>query len=494
MPVRLDDPPLSPRDATKFTPTPWEAYTYDPNDNAGRTHPNDAAALGYQHHWNTPASIAIDALGRTVRAVARHREGITTHIEEHLTESRYDIQGNLLAISDALGRHAFSYIYDLAKHALRTGSIDAGTKHVVLNAVGNPIEGHDAKGAIVLHQYDVLNRPTHLWARDNMNDTVTLREKLIYGNDAGITAPADHNLLGKLYQHYDEAGVVTVANYDFKGNVLESSRRVISDDFMLANVRAHTGPDWALSAPRVDWATQTNILEATEYRTRSAYDALNRIKWSDYPQAANGDRYRLRPEYNRAGVLERIDLEGPLGADDTGLRQAYVQRLAYNAKGQRTFIAYGNGKITRYAYDPKTFRLVRMRTEGYSQPSAPAFTYQPTGAILQDIAYWYDLAGNILGMLDRTSGCGVAGNPEAINNEAPLRDLLSKGDALQRCFEYDPLYRLVCATGRESKNIPTNSRPWSDDSREGYNSGQHGTPDQDNAPQPHDPVLGGIQL
>ena len=44
-----------------FEPTPWEAYTYDANDNAGRTHPAESA--GYRHHWNTPASILIDALG-----------------------------------------------------------------------------------------------------------------------------------------------------------------------------------------------------------------------------------------------------------------------------------------------------------------------------------------------------------------------------------------------------------------------------------------------
>ena len=55
-----------------FEPTPWEAYTYDANDNAGRTHPAESAA--YQHHWNTPASILIDALGRTIKAVERNRE------------------------------------------------------------------------------------------------------------------------------------------------------------------------------------------------------------------------------------------------------------------------------------------------------------------------------------------------------------------------------------------------------------------------------------
>ena len=36
----------------------------------------------------------------------------------------------------------------------------------------------------------------------------------------------------------------------------------------------------------------------------------------------------------------------------------YVEHIAYNAKGQRLLIAYGNGVMTRHAYDPQTFRLV----------------------------------------------------------------------------------------------------------------------------------------
>lgn len=481
--------PNSLNDPFNFMPTPWEAYTYDPNDNAGRTHATDTSALSYQHHWGTPASITIDALGRTVRAVARHRESTATAIEEHITESSYDIRGNLLTITDALGRCAFGYFYDLAKHALRTDSIDAGIKRVVLNAMGNPIEAHDAKGALVLRSYDVLNRPVNLWARDEASDALTLREKLIYGDYVGPidptnpNSPARHNLLGKLYQHYDEAGLVTAAKYDFKGNVLESSRKVLSDDFMLANVRAQTGQNWTLRVPRMDWAAgwatpPEKVLDIYEYRTRSAFDALNRIKWSEYPKAANGEHYRLRPGYNRAGALERVELEGPLDKTGQVQSQSYVRRLAYNAKGQRTLIAYGNNLITRYAYDPNTFRLVRMRTEGYTQPSNLA--YQPSGMLLQELAFKYDLSGNILRITDRTPGSGVRNNPGALAYP-DMQALLTSGDALVREFAYDPLYRLISATGRECSGMPE-PRAGTDDARCGYNSGKHGTANQDNAP------------
>jgi hypothetical protein len=60
----------TPADPEAYAPTTWESYTYDANDNAGRTHAE--AAAGYQSHWNSPASFEVDALGRTVRAVAHN--------------------------------------------------------------------------------------------------------------------------------------------------------------------------------------------------------------------------------------------------------------------------------------------------------------------------------------------------------------------------------------------------------------------------------------
>ena len=490
IPSQLDDPPLSPMDQAKFRPTPWEAYTYDANDNAGRTHAAIEPHSSYKHHYNTPASIEIDALGRTIRAVARHRgallsDGTLPPIEEHVTRSSYDIQGNVLSISDALGRLAFEYVYDLAKHALRTESIDAGRKLVVMDAAGNPIEGRDAKEALTLHAYDKLNRPTQLWARDAPGGDMDLREHLLYDRDpADPDHAADRNLLGKLFAHYGEAGVVTVGGYDFKGNVLSTTRQVLSDDFLLTPYRAELGrPEaertWDLNAPRINWSIPASEAAlGTAYATRSSYDALNRIVWSDYPKAANGERYRLRPHYNRAGALESVALLGPLNDQDNGPAQTYVQRIAYNAKGQRTLIAYGNGLLTRYAYDPVTFRLVRLRTERYTQPDP--LTYKPDSAVLQDLAYTYDLSGNILRIVDQTPGSGVLNNPTALRFPE-LQTLLAAGDALVREFSYDPLYRLVSASGRECRTIPE-PRPVSDDAGCGYNSGNHGTVNQDNAP------------
>jgi RHS repeat-associated protein len=424
-------------DPTKFTPTPWETHTYDANDNAGRTHP--VASTGYQNHRNTPTSAVLDALGRTVETVERN--GPTNAATDwYKTRSTYDIRGNLITVTDPLGRIAFRHLYDLANRVLRREQLDAGLRRLVIDAAGNTLEQRDSKGALALHAYDAANRPVRLWARDGTDQALTLRESLIYGDNEGIGLTAEQaaakNLLGKPYKHYDEAGLLSFESYDFKGNLLEKSRQAIGNAAILA---VFTPPNWQVKAFRVAWqpppgttleAHAARLLDPMVYRTSLAHDALNRLKTMRYPQDVSGVRKELRPRYNRAGTLESVELDG----------KTYVERIAYNAKGQRTLAAYGNGVMSRHAYDPKTFHLVRMRTERYGKPNA--LTYHPTGALLQDFSYAYDLAGNLLALRDRTPGSGLSTKP----------------NALDRSFAYDPLYRLLSATGRECAAPPP--VPW----------------------------------
>ncbi|MGK7905771.1 MAG: SpvB/TcaC N-terminal domain-containing protein [Synechococcus sp.] len=468
-PDNLDNP-------EQFQPTPWEVYTYDENDNAGRTH--ESISNGYHHHWNTPSSAVVDALGRTVQTTERNRakpsgEGDPlAAIEEYRTTSTYDIRGNLLTVRDALGREAFSYTYDLTPSSgeeeeegaqvWRIEQLDAGVRRMVFDAAGTERERRDSKGAVILQDYDRLDRPRYLWARDGKNEAVSLRERLIYGDGGDVSqlseaerrASQAQNLLGELQQHYDEAGRQIFGPYDFKGNLRQKQRQTIGDATILK-----------FPAFRVDWqppAGQTleqyanGILEARVYGTDMAYDGLNRVMAMTYPEDTNGHRQVLKPNYNWAGALERVSLNG----------QPYVEQIAYNAKGQRTLIAYGNGLITRYAYEAETFRLARLRTEAFTQQG---LTYAFQGAPLQDFAYRYDLAGNILSIQDRTPRCGVQNEPLGAN-------------ALDRQFTYDPMYRLLSATGRECKDIPK-PRPWDDEPRCGFHQKNNGLPDQRNAPE-----------
>ena len=94
-----------------------------------------------------------------------------------------------------------------------------------------------------------------------------------------------------------------------------------------------------------------------------------------------------------------------------------------------------------------TLRLARLRSEDYENPDT--FVYQPSGSIHQEIAYDYDLVGNVTTLRDRAPESGIANT--------------SLGpDALDRAFAYDPLYRLLSATGREHDG-PVPTMPWTDE-------------------------------
>jgi RHS repeat-associated protein len=465
-------------DPNAFAPTPWEAYTYDANDLAplceGPYGTSLAGAAPLAHHF-TPSSIVFDALGRTVLAIARNRDAPENagdplpSIQEVRTQSTYDIRGNVLAVMDALNRVAFRYIYDLANRPWRNDSIDAGLRRMVMNVLGNEVERRDSKSALSLQAYDRLQRPCRLWARDNAGGSITLRQRLEYGDGGNPDQAAseraamrDRNLLGHLHSHHDEAGLTTVAAVDFKGNVLDKSRRVIADAPILAVLNQAPTNGWQVTPFQIDWEPEpqrtladreAELLEAMAYRTTSSIDALNRTKRLQFPQDVEGRRRELRPQYNRAGRLEQVWLDDVL----------YVERIAYNAKGQRTLITYGNGVMTRYSYDPGTFRLKHLRSERYVRPDD--LSYRPDGEVLQDYGYDYDLAGNILGIRDRTPGSGFLNNPEALAAGDPaLAQLLASGNALNRRFEYDAIYRLRSATGRECDR-PPEGPPWQDQPR-----------------------------
>ncbi len=446
-----------------YEPTPWEAYTYDSNDLAPLSSDSHGVLLTSRapeaHHF-TPSHIVIDALGRTIEAVARNRDSSDEPAQLIRTQTTYDIRGNVLTVTDALNRPAFNYTYDLANRPWRIESIDAGLRRIVLNVSGNEIERRDSKSSLTLQSYDALQRPSHLWARDSKDENVTMRQRLEYG-DGGVPDPDQHaemskrNLLGQLVHHHDEAGVTTLELVDFKGNLLKKSRRVIADSPILAAFNQGQTNGWQIKPFAVNWeapgpelaALEAELLETNVYLTTSSFDALNRVKHLLLPKDVENQSRKLRFSYNRAANLDQVWLDESL----------YVERIAYDAKGQRSLIAYGNGVMTRYAYDPQTFRLKRLRSERYTKPAE--LTYHPTGEVFQDHGYEYDLVGNIVALRDRTPGSGILNNPEALNTTDPdLKTLLVNGDALNRVFSYDAIYRLRFANGRECDVPP--DEPW----------------------------------
>jgi len=371
------------------------------------------AARKTEVHAGTPVVAHGDTLGRAflTRAHNRFLQSGNTIEERYPTRVELDIEGNQRAVRDAvqqngdlLGRLVMRYDYDLLGNWIYQASMEAGERWMLNDVAGKPIRAWDSRGFARRLTYDELRRPTELFVTENGAER--LAERTEYGEGQGEAS----NHRGKVYRQFDQAGVVTNAAYDFKGNLLESRRQ------LLRNYKS--APDWSGSP----------ALEAETFTGRTAFDALNRPVELRPP-----DGSLIRPTYNEANLLERIEANLRGAATAT----TFVADLDYNAKGQRERIEYGNGAVTSYTYDPLTFRLTRLRTT------------RSGGDVLQDLRYTYDPAGNITHIRDEAQQT-VYFNNAVVEPHAE--------------YTYDAIYRLIEATGREhigQSNLPVPSS-WDD--------------------------------
>src|SRR6185437_939375 len=203
-----------------FAPTPWVSAAYDAND-------LDKSLLAF----GTPKLNYLDALGRTIMTdefnVYKDYIGSSGTLTQDIKmQYTFDVRGNLLAVKDALGNPAFAHLYDLHNKTLQTIHNDSGTSTALHDAMDRTVMATNANSAVSLTGYDVLSRVIGLWARDSGTESYGRRHKIIYGDSEAD--PTVENLNGKVYQFYDEAGLVETDSYDFKGNPLSSTRNIIT--------------------------------------------------------------------------------------------------------------------------------------------------------------------------------------------------------------------------------------------------------------------------
>jgi RHS repeat-associated protein len=422
----------------------WTKRSYDENDTLGGHGPNawyqkygvpspqtpqEVAAVNAYEHRDTPAIAKLDPLGRTVATVAVNVEypgGVRTPVEYPGTSS-LDIQGNPLTITAGNQRPdgtAVSLVisrqrFDMLGRPLFRDNSDTGKSWSLIDPTGQQLFAEDARGPTPSARGYRLT-----WSRDALRRVLArqmfapgasgavVAEAYVYGeglsnltdeNGAPAT-PQSLNLLGRAYQQKDGAGVVTNIRYDLHGTLVAQSRQLLAD----------------YTTPLVDWSA-SNTLDPAEYLSVTRFDAMSRPVSLEEPDGDRANQVRgslIEQRYGKRALLASVTMT-PRGATTA---QAVVTGIDYDARGQRQEIRYGNGAVTRYTYEPDTFRLSTVTsTDGQGQ-TVQAFTYT------------YDPVANVA-QIDDAATPTITYNGGAVSSS--------------QTFVYDALYRLVRATGRE---------------------------------------------
>jgi insecticidal toxin complex protein TccC len=371
---------------------------------------NDTSAESGELCYETPTISVRDNRGLTVRQVQYNRTEDGATRQTLITRHVFDASGALKSSEDP--RHFaanqkkspaeqisnFKYLSTLSGQVLRTDSVDAGTRVQLNDARGLLAWAASGNGHQQRWTYDLLGRPTARFEQLKEPAVKACRERFVYGE---VHSQPGRNLRGRLVRHLDPAGCIVIDGYSLQGQPQVEERR------FLKTIDAE--PDWPENEEE-----QTELLEDQRYTTQWTYNALGET--STHTDAGG---HRRRYEADIAGQLQAVCLQ--LASQD---ERCVATGFTYNAAGQPLQVRAGNDVMRTYTYEPRTQRLTRLCARR-----------EHDSAILQDLSYTYDPIGNITCIEDAAQ---------------PVRYTRNQRVEAASTYQYDALYQLVQATGRES--------------------------------------------
>jgi RHS repeat-associated protein len=370
------------------------------------TNPERRAAWLATKHADTPGTIHFDSLGRPVYVISDYGGGKTAAVR-----SENDLTGRLSKMFDQEQREVASGFVGMAGIPIVGESAEKGQRWTFPDVLGALVKTWDEHGRQFRAEYDNLHRLVSTFVQDAGQPEITFNY-VIYGER--LANAEQLNMLGTTHQIFDQAGMVRIPELDFKGNP-KSVERILARDYK-------DNLDWNTLAAQPDYAAiqavADPVLEIDEIFTASSqYDALNRPT-----QVVLPDGTVLVPSYNESNFLAslRAQIRGQ------GSFIEFLKDQDYDARGRRQFARYGNDVFARYFYDPNTFRLINLLT--YRAGANP----QAQG--MQNLQYTYDPVGNITQIRDDAQQTHY------------FHNAVVKPESL---YEYDAIYQLIRATGRE---------------------------------------------
>ena len=359
----------------------------------------------------TPNVSVVDNRGLMIRGIGFSRRdadqvagiviGRNTYDERRRAVAAYDPRFSGLGQSEGTTPLAtFSAdAFDLSGTALRSRSLDKGEKIALANAAGQPVlawDGMNTRGRLV---YDDVGRVVATFELVAGETAEKVRERVVYGTkaDTGL------NLNGAAIRSYTSAGLQEVHSVGIAGGALRESFQLIEAKDSASDWQGESEADW-----------QALLDRTGQYRFESAasFDASG-APLSSTDAIGN----RLRSVYDQGGALSELWLQQP------GQSEVQVwSGITRNADGLVVREEMANGIVSTFEYEPQTSLLVRSNAT------------RSGSDVRFDHVYSYDPVGNLQTVEDQSVEVDYHRNTEV---------------GSQRSYEYDSLYRLISASGRE---------------------------------------------
>ncbi|VVO19839.1 RHS repeat-associated core domain-containing protein [Pseudomonas fluorescens] len=357
-------------------------------------------------HAHTPTLKMIDPRGLAVRAVAYHR-GST--LEARISRQTYDAAGRAthshdprlfkLLEREPQARANLSRVFSLSGSVLLSDSVDAGWRLSLAGEAGQWLESWDQKLNHSRIDYDHLLRP--MMGYEQPADEPE-RRSACFTYAEPTAESASRNQCGQLIRHDDTAGTRHFPEFSLAGASLAQTRYFLED--------YETCAHWPEAV-----ADRDLLLETTGATTRFSYDAAGEL-FSQTDAQGNIQSF----SQTIAGQLRETHLKLAEGSALT-----LVSAIQYNAFGQIERQTAGNNVVSCATYSALDGRLQQLKAQ------------VPGQAALQDLRYDYDPVGNPLKVRDAAQ---------------PVRYFRNQRIEALNTYEYDTLYQLTKATGRQAIN------------------------------------------
>ncbi len=453
------------------------SYTYDFLGNLLTV--TDAAGVVTVYEYN--------AVGQVVKVCENYQDGVHDATdaadEDVITTYTYNLLGDLLTVTDALGNET-EYEYNALWQLVSVTDVLDNVTTYEYDALGDLISVIDALGNETVYTYDALGQMVevcenyqngvHETTDAADEDVITTYEYDALGNLASVTdtlgneTEYTYNAFGELVSVTDTLDNVTTYEYDAIGNLVSVTDALGNETEYEYNAFGElvSVTDALDNVTTYEYDAVGNLVSVTDAAgviTVYTYDALGQmVEVCDNYQngvqettdAADEDVITTY-EYDAVGNLVSV-------TDALGNETVY----AYNARGELTSTTDANGDATTYIYDALGNLLTLTDAEG----NETEYTYDALGQVLTETdeldnteSYEYDAVGNLVettDSLDRVisyqyddlgrvtqedwlDSQGISTYTISYTYDALGYLLTASDDAATYAYEYDALGRLV---------------------------------------------------